>query len=156
MGTVKGLLDGYLPLDAEDVLDDVGFTIQLDPRPLDASVPRHEGAWVGRCRRISAARLHLWGLPAALVNDVLLVVSELATNALRYGTVLGFRLIVTTEKVGVVVTDGSVRMPRVRQASADEETGRGMLLVQTFADAWGVRPDGMATWCTFTIPERQS
>ncbi|MET9544166.1 ATP-binding protein [Streptomyces sp. NPDC006627] len=156
MGTVKGLLDGYLPLDEDDVLDAVGVTIQLTPRPPGAPGPRRESVWVGRCRRIGAAKLNHWGMPTAFIEDMMLVASELATNALRYGTVLGFRLILTSDKVAIVVTDGSVDTPYVRKAAPDEEHGRGMLLVETFASDWGVRPDGMATWCTFTIPARQS
>ncbi|MFH8991468.1 ATP-binding protein [Streptomyces sp. NPDC017940] len=156
MGTVTGRLDEYLPLDPDDVLEDEVFTIQLEPRAPGAPVPRHETEWVGRCRQIGAARMNLWGLPPALVKDAMVVISELTTNALRYGNMLGFRLIITRDKVGVVVTDGVPGRPYVRRPSAEEEHGRGMLLVETFSSDWGVRPDGRATWCTFTIPARQS
>ncbi|MGV9883028.1 ATP-binding protein [Streptomyces sp. NPDC003006] len=156
MSTVTDLLDGYLPLDAKRVLDEESFTIQLAPREPGAPVPPHEEEWVGRFRRITVAKMTYWGVPTALIDDATLVVSELCTNALRYGNVLGFRLIIATDKVGVVVTDGSVSTPYVRRPSAEEEHGRGMLLVETFSSDWGLRPDGKATWCTFTIPARQS
>ncbi|AZM56404.1 hypothetical protein DMA15_30640 [Streptomyces sp. WAC 01529] len=153
MGTATNRLPGYLPLDADDVLDDVGFAIQLDRRAPGTDVPRSEAVWAGRCRRISMAKLNLWGMSPVLVERAMLVISELATNALRYGIVLGFRLIITTDEIAIVVTDGTVSTPQVHKASAEEEHGRGMYLVDTFATKWGVSPDGMATWCTLATAE---
>ncbi len=153
MGTVTSRLPDYLPLEADDVLDDVGFAVQLDRRAPSADVPRSEAVWVGRCRRISMAKLNLWGMSPVLVENAMLVISELATNALRYGIVLGFRLIITTDEIAIVVTDGTISTPQVHKASAEEEHGRGMFLVETFATKWGVSPDGMATWCTLATAE---
>ncbi|MEU1149352.1 ATP-binding protein [Streptomyces sp. NPDC005863] len=153
MGTATNRLPDYLPLDANDVLDDVGFVIQLDRRAPDADFPRPEAVWVGRCRRIGMAKLTVWGIGPVLVESAMLVISELATNALRYGIVLGFRLIITTDAIAIVVTDGTVSTPQVHKASAEEEHGRGMYLVETFATKWGVSPDGMATWCTLATAE---
>lgn len=57
-----------------------------------------DGRWVGRLRRISAAKLRSWGL-YSLMDDVQLLVSELVTNALRYGEdgEIGFRLVITLQ-----------------------------------------------------------
>jgi hypothetical protein len=49
----------------------------------------------------------------------------------------------------VEVRDFVARRPRLRVPVADEGTnGRGLLLVQSLADAWGVRPHGVgkAVW----------
>ncbi|MEU7644832.1 ATP-binding protein [Streptomyces huasconensis] len=153
MGTATNRLPDYLPLDTDDVLDQVRFTIQLDPRAPGTDVPRSEAVWVGHFRRISMDKLNLWGMSPVLAENAMLVISELATNALRYGIVLGFRLIITTDAIAIVVTDGTVSTPQVHKASAEEEHGRGMYLVETFATQWGVSPDGMATWCILATAE---
>jgi anti-sigma regulatory factor (Ser/Thr protein kinase) len=36
-------------------------------------------------------------------------------------------------------------------ADADSESGRGLFLVASIADEWGVSPDGTTTWCTLTL-----
>lgn len=43
-----------------------------------------QARWIGWLRRISAARLRLWGLES-LMDDAKLMLSKLVTNALRYG-----------------------------------------------------------------------
>ncbi|MEU1165419.1 ATP-binding protein, partial [Streptomyces sp. NPDC005921] len=45
------------------------------------------------------------------------------------------------------------QLPRPRRAAEDEESGRGLLLVRTLADSWGVRPtdEGKTTWFTLRL-----
>jgi anti-sigma regulatory factor (Ser/Thr protein kinase) len=107
---------------------------------------------VGRLRRIGAARLRPWGL-AALVDKAQLLISELVTNALRYGEgdAIEFRLVVTRRGMLITVNDGSARRPHLRMVGASSETGRGLVLVAAIADAWGVSPDGTTTWCTLSV-----
>jgi anti-sigma regulatory factor (Ser/Thr protein kinase) len=117
-------------------------------------VSEHEGGWVGRLRRIATAKLRHWGLQY-LIEDAELLISELVTNALRYGTSdeVAFRLLLVTDVVLIEVDDGSPdHRPHVRKADPDGESGRGMLLIDAFATNWGVSPDGTKTWCTLTIP----
>jgi anti-sigma regulatory factor (Ser/Thr protein kinase) len=111
-----------------------------------------DGEWVGRLRRIGAAKLCLCGL-APLVDDAQLLISELLTNALRYGEggEIEFRLAITSRGLLVAVNDGSAHRPRLNVADATDETGRGLYLVAAFADDWGVSPDGTATWCTLSL-----
>lgn len=110
------------------------------------------GLWVGRLRRISAAKLRAWGL-APLMDDAQLLVSELVTNALRYGQggEVEFRLVITIRGMLLAVNNGSESRPRLRVVDESSETGRGLFLVAALADDWGVSPDGRTTWCTLSL-----
>lgn len=112
-----------------------------------------DGQWVGRLRRISTAKLHAWGL-TALMDDAKLLVSELITNALRYGEggEIEFRLVITLQGLLIAVNDGSAHRPRLKVVGDSSETGRGLFLVAALADDWGVSPDGTTTWCTLNTP----
>uniref|UniRef100_A0AAU3GTZ1 ATP-binding protein n=1 Tax=Streptomyces sp. NBC_01401 TaxID=2903854 RepID=A0AAU3GTZ1_9ACTN len=92
------------------------------------------------------------------LDDVLLCVSELATNALVHGVPpgRGFRVQLTWGGVlrievhdsgGGVVPEGPARHPLL----PDSEGGRGLTLVGALADAWGVgeRDPGKIVWCEF-------
>lgn len=113
-----------------------------------------DGRWVGRLRRISAAKLLAWGL-VPLMDEVQLLVSELVTNALRYGEdgEITFRLVITLQGVLIAVNDGSSRRPRLSVVDDASETGRGLFLVAAIAHDWGVSPDGTTTWCTLRVAE---
>lgn len=122
------------------------------PSPSHADRGFAEAAWVGHLRRISAKRLTACGL-SALVDDAMLVISELVTNGFQHGagTRLVFRLVISAELVLVEVDDGSSGRPRVREAEPDEEQGRGMFLVDALASAWGVSEDGRRTWAALDV-----
>jgi anti-sigma regulatory factor (Ser/Thr protein kinase) len=79
-----------------------------------------------------------------------LLTSELVTNALVH-TDDDAILTATVGPRGlrVEVRDFVARRPRLRAPDADDGThGRGLLLVQSLADAWGVRPhaEGKSVW----------
>jgi PAS domain S-box-containing protein len=68
-----------------------------------------------------------------------LLVSELVTNAtLHAGTGGRIRVSATDSKIRVEVSDGSPAAPVMRARDVEAEHGRGMLLVEGLADAWGV------------------
>ena len=83
-------------------------------------------------------------VPAKVLEDATLLVSELVTNAVRHappGGVPGIelRLKVDPARVRVVVSDpgaGFVAAPRLPTAS--ESSGWGLYLVDRIADRWGV------------------
>ncbi|MFF5894452.1 ATP-binding protein [Streptomyces argenteolus] len=89
------------------------------------------------------------------VDDVLLCVSELATNALIHGVPpgRGFRVHVTWGPVlRIEVHDsGSGEVREVGGPAPEAEWGRGLVLVGALADAWGVgeRQPGKTVWCEF-------
>ena len=99
-----------------------------------------------------------WGARVRL-DEVLLCVSELATNALLHGTPpgRGFRLYLLRagdEVVRIEVHDSGDGQPRIPSSGEDrdrEESGRGLLLlVEALADKWGAeRCPGKIVWCEF-------
>jgi two-component sensor histidine kinase len=83
-------------------------------------------------------------------GSVQLVVGELVTNALRYGAgQVALQLSCHDDGVVVEVYDEGVGTPRRRRAATDEEGARGLLLVASVAEAWGVRSrgGGKVVWC---------
>ncbi|NUP41531.1 MAG: SpoIIE family protein phosphatase [Streptomyces sp.] len=87
-----------------------------------------------RCRET----LLEWGLEEAGFATEL-IVSELVTNAIRYGSPpVGVRLLHGRCLI-CEVSDGSGTSPRLRRAATTDEGGRGLFLVAQFAQRWGTR-----------------
>ncbi|MBT2449798.1 SpoIIE family protein phosphatase [Streptomyces sp. ISL-43] len=109
--------------------------------PSDASV-------VAQARRDATEQLTAWGLDeAAFVTE--LVVSELVTNAIRYGEPpIQLRLIHENSTLICEVSDASNTAPHMRRARIFDEGGRGLLLVAQLAQRWGTRhtPEGKTIW----------
>ncbi|WP_217176905.1 ATP-binding protein [Streptomyces sp. AC495_CC817] len=114
------------------------------PRRDSFRLPRHPAS-VGLARRRAREHLVAWGHKEGSgdLADVVLVVSELATNVVRHGPLLEreFEVAVTALADGsclVEVSDEDMTVPRIRDVGDWEETGRGLLLVEHLAVAWGV------------------
>ncbi len=115
-------------------------------------------------RRLVSHRLDAWGHPyASPVNEtVTLICAELTANAVLHGHVPGrdFHLSLTEAEDGVVrieVTDTRTeRRPATGTPGPDAESGRGLLLVDALADAWGVTPrtagPGKTVWANVSCP----
>jgi anti-sigma regulatory factor (Ser/Thr protein kinase) len=79
-----------------------------------------------------------------------LLISDLVTNALVHtdrgaevrATLVAQRVGSAAERLRVEVRDFVTGRPRCRIPDGDGTHGRGLLLVQALADAWGVRPQG--------------
>lgn len=101
------------------------------------------------------------GCADARVEQAALLVSELVTNAVLHGRtdVVRLALAVDDRTVEVAVHDRSPDAPVVGAAEPSDLHGRGLLLVERLAEAWGVTPlpgegegagGGKAVW--FRLP----
>ncbi|MER7487700.1 SpoIIE family protein phosphatase [Streptomyces sp. NPDC126497] len=118
----------------------------------DWTLPR-EPRSVGRAREYARAQLTGWGLEP-LVDTTELLVSELVTNALRYGEgEIRLRLLLDRTLVCEVWDSGLVQ-PRRRRARDTDEGGRGLQLVGLLSAAWGSRrtPRGKTVWFELPLP----
>ncbi|MET9883346.1 ATP-binding protein [Streptomyces sp. NPDC006430] len=97
-------------------------------------------------RQLAVQQFAEWtGLPydSDPARTVALVTAELASNAIRHGSLPGrdFRLalLVLPDHFRIEVTDTRPERlpPPVPPQPADETSGRGLLIVQAYADRWG-------------------
>ncbi|MCX5610905.1 MULTISPECIES: SpoIIE family protein phosphatase/ATP-binding protein [unclassified Streptomyces] len=137
--TCTAVIEAMLPArPSDDVALLVARTRRLDPeRIAEWDVPPDPAA-VSPLRAACARRLADWGLED-IVFTTELILSELITNAIRYGTEpIRVRLLYDRSLV-CEVSDGSSTSPHVRRAEATDEGGRGLFLVAQFAERWGTR-----------------
>ncbi|MFD9115573.1 SpoIIE family protein phosphatase [Streptomyces bottropensis] len=118
----------------------------------DWTLPR-EPRSVGRAREHARGRLQAWDLEP-LIDTAELLVSELVTNALRYGEgEIRLRLLLDRTLV-CEVWDAGLVQPRRRRARDTDEGGRGLQLVGLLSAAWGSRrtPRGKTVWFELPLP----
>ncbi|MFG3218149.1 SpoIIE family protein phosphatase [Streptomyces sp. NPDC048185] len=122
----------------DDVALLVAGTRLLDPDRVAVWDVDRDPAVVSRVRREVTDRLSAWGLDEeAFVTE--LILSELLTNAVRYGTdPVRVRLLFDRTLI-CEVSDGSSTAPHLRYAATTDEGGRGLFLVAQLADRWGTR-----------------
>ncbi|MFG3530858.1 SpoIIE family protein phosphatase [Streptomyces sp. NPDC047917] len=111
-------------------------------------------AAVARLRQDAAQQLRAWGLEE-LVFTTELVLSELATNAIRHaGGPVEVRLI-RAGQLTCEVSDPSATQPRMRRALLTDEGGRGLYLVAQLTTRWGSRYTrrGKTIWAEQPIPD---
>lgn len=103
---------------------------------------------VGQGRRFVRSTLREWGHDA-LVDTATLLVSELVTNAVLHARTPPEIIVrLGRDEVRIEVLDGSDRLPRAKGYGVESSTGRGLLLVDRLAAAWGteVREAGKVVW----------
>lgn len=85
-----------------------------------------------------------------LTDTVTLLVSELVTNAvLHAGSDVEVMVRLTSTAACIEVTDASAEAIAPRDATVEEDSGRGLALVGSLAQRWGVRPapgGGKTVW----------
>ncbi|MFD8020236.1 ATP-binding protein [Streptomyces lavendulae] len=116
---------------------------------------RHGPAGVGEARHRMREQLRISGLSESVVDDAVLILSELLSNACRHGRPLGaremgdgeIRAAWRVDKAGrltVEVTDGGgPTRPVPATPSVTARGGRGLNIISALAQDWGVR-DGAA------------
>lgn len=112
-----------------------------------------ERQFPGQASAIAQARRMITELLPALepgiAESIMLMVSELATNAVQYG---GTDFTVSIERlprrIRVAVTDVGPGEPHMRAPAATEPTGRGLRIVARLSDSWGVQyaASGKTVW----------
>jgi anti-sigma regulatory factor (Ser/Thr protein kinase) len=102
---------------------------------------------VAQTRKDVSERLSEWGL-ADLIYATELIVSELVTNAIRYGAPPITLRLIQDRTLICEVSDSSNTAPHLRRARIFDEGGRGLMLVAQIAQHWGTRhtPTGKTIW----------
>ncbi|MET8773146.1 SpoIIE family protein phosphatase [Streptomyces sp. NPDC004658] len=105
-------------------------------------------AVVGTARRLAERQLAAWE-SEELAFTTELIVSELVTNAIRYGSPPIRLRMIRDRSLVCEVSDGSSTAPHLRNARAIDEGGRGLSLVAQLAARWGTRfgRRGKTIWC---------
>lgn len=108
---------------------------------------------IGAARYFVHSVLRGWGEAAPLIDDALLVTSEMATNALVHAR-SPFRLSVARSgnAIKVAIQDATSVLPQMRDADARSARGRGMGIVAALSSSWGseVGPRGKIVWAELT------
>lgn len=127
-----------------------GSRVHLDRRALPRTRIDVEHSAHGPAQARAAVHEHADALGLDNVrDDVVLLVSEMVTNAVRYAAPpVRLEISAGDEDVVVAVCDGSTARPSPRPVDEDAEGGRGMLLVDMLTSEHGVRtdPPGKAVW----------
>lgn len=146
--TCRTVLDALLPArPSDDIALIVARTHALGPdRIADWQVPSDPAA-VGEVRASVTRQLAQWGLDdMAFATE--LILSELVTNAIRYGSGPIQVRVLRDRSLICEVFDSSSTSPHLRYAASTDEGGRGLFLVAQLAERWGTRytPAGKVIW----------
>jgi DNA-binding NarL/FixJ family response regulator len=153
---IEGHVEGYVLKDAEldylvDLLESIGnrggaeATVDL-PRSL---------ASVAAARRFVKETVNEWKL-GQLLDDALLVTSELVTNAVTHAdSSCRIRLSLTPARLRIDVLDNGSGTPEPLPFSQTEEHGRGLYMVDAITTAWGLEDvpgEGKLVWAELARP----
>ncbi|MEU1404857.1 SpoIIE family protein phosphatase [Streptomyces sp. NPDC005728] len=148
------LLAALLPgRPSDDVALLVARTRALDPGHVATLDLPSDPAAVSGARGYASDTLAAWGLEE-LAFTTEIVVSELVTNAIRYGkSPIQLRMILQSN-LTCEVFDASSTAPHLRRARVFDEGGRGLLLVAQLTERWGTRHsrEGKVIWAEQPLP----
>jgi anti-sigma regulatory factor (Ser/Thr protein kinase) len=136
--------------------------LPLGPRSFPRLATRTPGAGAGSlraAREFTTATLARWGI-AERSDDIVVVVSELLTNAVRHarpagnwgGQPIRLGLLQPGPCVLCAVADPSEHVPTIREPVGFDESGRGLHVVGSLSDDWGwTAPNarGKVVWAMF-------
>ncbi|MET8947357.1 ATP-binding protein [Streptomyces sp. NPDC004542] len=122
------------------------------PTSSSMAVP-HGPAGVGEARHRMRAQLRRGGVSETVIDDAVLILSELLSNACKHGRPLGDAAVGDGDvraawqvdprgRLVVEVTDGGgPTRPAPATPSVTAHGGRGLNIITALADDWGVRDD---------------
>jgi serine phosphatase RsbU (regulator of sigma subunit)/anti-sigma regulatory factor (Ser/Thr protein kinase)/PAS domain-containing protein len=152
--TCRVVLDSRLPAKpSDDIALIVARTRALAAdRIAEWDVPSDPAA-VGEVRASVTRQLARWGLDE-LTFTTELILSELVTNAIRYGGGSIHVRVLYDRTLVCEVFDSSSTSPHLRYAAMTDEGGRGLFLVAQLAERWGTRytPAGKVIWAEQNLP----
>nr|WSW71539.1 ATP-binding protein [Streptomyces sp. NBC_00995] len=111
-----------------------------------------ESAGVAGLRRVVRRHLRLWGL-WDVADAAEICVSELAANVIRHvgeGTPVTLAVEMNGTHLRLALRDPDTRvLPTLVHAGPDDESGRGMALLDAVSDRWGVilGAESKLVWC---------
>ncbi|MGW2937693.1 SpoIIE family protein phosphatase [Streptomyces sp. NPDC001156] len=154
----------------QDLCDDVLYRLRTDTRDGDVILllarthpfPADQVAtWHldQHAKAAATARTHAqhqlthWGVDEETAYTTEMIVSELVTNAVRYGTPPLRLQLIKDRTLTCEVHDGNPLAPRLRHAKTVDEGGRGLFIIAQLAQNWGVRYslDGKTVWAEQTL-----
>nr|WP_202539754.1 ATP-binding protein [Streptomyces sp. SID8379] len=112
---------------------------------------------IGQVRRIVSAQLRYWHLDP-LIDLAALGVTELLTNVHRHAEpdkLCTVEIELYRRSLTVSVHDHDPRLPEVRDAEPLATCGRGLAMVASVSESWGVRPHidgGKVVWFALPVP----
>ncbi|MGW2786211.1 SpoIIE family protein phosphatase [Streptomyces populi] len=150
----QAVLNALLPdRPSDDIALIVARTRVLDADRIASWDVPPEPAAVGEVRASVSRQLARWGLDEMAFTTEL-ILSELVTNAIRYGNgPITVRMLLDRALI-CEVFDGSSTSPHLRYAATTDEGGRGLFLVARLTDRWGTRytPGGKVIWAEQPLP----
>ncbi|MFD7614722.1 SpoIIE family protein phosphatase [Streptomyces sp. NPDC059828] len=151
--TCAAVMDAMMP---DQHRDDIALLVARTHRLARSRIAEwtvtRDPAAVGPVRADCVRRLREWGLDR-IDFAAELVLSELITNAVNYGTDPITVRLLRDRALICEVSDGSSTSPRLRRATVTDEGGRGLFLVAQFAERWGTRytPTGKVIWAELSL-----
>ncbi|MFI8192188.1 SpoIIE family protein phosphatase [Streptomyces sp. NPDC085946] len=146
--TCRAVIEAMLPAQpGDDIALLVARTRRLAPSDFAEWDVARDPAAVAPVRAACTRQLADWGLDDISFTTQL-ILSELITNAIRYGGDPITVRLMRDRSLICEVSDGSSTSPRLRRAKTTDEGGRGLLLVAQYAERWGTRytPAGKVIW----------
>ncbi|MEU2715614.1 SpoIIE family protein phosphatase [Streptomyces sp. NPDC007205] len=137
--TCQAVIDALKPSSAsDDIALLTARTRRFPPSRVAEWVVPPDPALVPSVRARCRETLREWGLEETGFATEL-ILSELVTNAIRYGSPPVTVRLLHGRCLICEVSDGSGTLPRLRRAATTDEGGRGLFLVAQFAQRWGTR-----------------
>ncbi|MFD5322290.1 SpoIIE family protein phosphatase [Streptomyces sp. NPDC127092] len=150
----RAVLDALLPSQpSDDIALLIARTRTLGPGRVARWEVPFDPSEVGAVRSRAAGQLEEWGLEE-LVFSTELILSELVTNAIRYGAAPVHVRLLRDRTLTCEVWDSSSTAPHLRYAAGMDEGGRGLFLVAQISEHWGTRytPEGKVIWAEQPLP----
>jgi anti-sigma regulatory factor (Ser/Thr protein kinase) len=157
--SLEDMCDHVLNMVADDRSEDDAALVIARVQELDS---RHVATWdvpedlseVAHVRDLATSQLADWDLEESAFTTEL-IVSELVTNAIRYGKGPVRLRLIRQDTLTCEVSDGSNTAPHLRRARMFDEGGRGLLIVAQLAERWGTRQrlDGKTIWAELRLQE---